>query len=251
MQTNLCWLAAARLGSEGGSEFVRRAQAFASVMQERRAAIYGGTFDPVHNGHLKVARRVQKLFGLDEMIFVPACVPPHKRNSGITSAFHRFAMLALATKDDERLRVSKIELDQPDRPYAVDTVARMKERQGSNCRLFFVMGADSWSEIATWRDWRRLLTMCDHIVVTRPGFEVNVQSSGFTLADIRGKSDDEILAVVAGSASPQVFVTDTVFEDVSATAIRAAARSGLREDLAKLVPPEVAAYIEKYGLYKN
>jgi nicotinate-nucleotide adenylyltransferase len=220
-------------------------------MQERRAAIYGGTFDPVHNGHLKVARRVQKQFGLDEMIFVPACVPPHKRGAGITSAFHRFAMLALATKNDDRLRVSTIELDQPDRPYAVDTVARMKERLGNDCRLFFVMGADSWSEIATWREWQRLLMMCDHIVVTRPGFEVNVQSSGFTVADIRGKSESEIQAAVTESTAPRVFVTDTVFEEVSATAIRAAARNGSREALAKLVPPEVTAYIEKYGLYED
>ena len=220
-------------------------------MQERRAAIYGGTFDPVHNGHLKVARRVQRLFGLDEMIFVPACVPPHKRNSGITSAFHRFAMLALATENDDRLRVSTIELDQPDRPYAVDTVARMKERQGSDCRLFFVMGADSWAEITTWREWQRLLTMCDHIVVTRPGFEVDVKSSGAAVADIRGKSDDEIQAAVAESTTPRVFVTDTVCEDVSATAIRAAARNGRREELSKLVPPEVALHVEKYGLYKN
>ncbi|MGZ8844779.1 MAG: nicotinate-nucleotide adenylyltransferase, partial [Pyrinomonadaceae bacterium] len=138
-------------------------------MQQRRAAIYGGTFDPVHNGHLEVARRVQKLFALDEVIFVPACVPPHKRGTGISSAFHRFTMLALATENDDRLRVSTVELDQPDRPYAVETVARMQQKLGSRYRLFFIMGADSWSEITTWRDWRRLLTMCDHIVVTRPG----------------------------------------------------------------------------------
>ena len=152
--TNRFWLAADQLGSEGGSKFVRQAQAFASVMQPRRAAIYGGTFDPVHNGHLKVARRVQKLFGLDEVIFVPACVPPHKRGAGISSAFHRFAMLAIATENDERLRVSTVELEQPDRPYAVETVARMEERLGSDYRLFFLMGADSWSEITTWREWQ-------------------------------------------------------------------------------------------------
>src|SRR6185295_9075661 len=124
-------------------------------MALRRAAIYGGTFDPVHNGHLEVARRVQKLFGLDEVMFVPACVPPHKRDAGISSAFHRFAMLALATEKDERLRVSTIELDQPDRPYAVETVARMQAELGSGVRLFFIMGADSWAEITTWREWRR------------------------------------------------------------------------------------------------
>jgi nicotinate-nucleotide adenylyltransferase len=221
-------------------------------MRPRRAAIYGGTFDPVHNGHLKLARRVQTLFGLDEMIFVPACVPPHKRGAGITSAFHRFAMLALATENDERLRVSTIELEQPDRPYAVDTVARMQERLGPDCRLFFVMGADSWAEITSWREWQRLLTMCDHIVVTRPGFELDLKPVGLAgVMDVRGKIDDEVENIVAESSSPQLFVTDAVFEDVSATAIRAAARASGASDLTKMVPREVAAYINKYQLYKN
>jgi nicotinate-nucleotide adenylyltransferase len=214
-----------------------------------RAAIYGGTFDPVHNGHLKVARRVQKLFGLEQVIFVPACVPPHKRGTGITSAYHRFAMLSLATEHDERLRVSTIELEQPDRPYAVETVARMQERLGSNCRLFFVMGADSWSEITTWREWERLLTMCDHIVVTRPGYEVNANASlAESLIDVRGKSDEAVQAIIT-SPAPQIFLTDAVFEDVSATDIRTAAQGN--DELINMVPPEVAAYIKKYGLYRN
>lgn len=219
-------------------------------MPGRRAAIYGGTFDPVHNGHLKVARRVQKLFGLDEVIFVPACVPPHKRASGITSAFHRFAMLALATEGDDRLRISTIELDQPDRPYAVDTVARMQERLGSECRLFFVIGADSWLEITSWHEWQRLLTMCDHIVMTRPGYQLN-PSAIAPVTDLRGKSHDEVQAVVAESTIPRVFVDDAVCEDVSATAIRAAVRNGGVNELDEMLPRPVAAYIRKYELYKN
>ncbi|MGZ8843439.1 MAG: nicotinate-nicotinamide nucleotide adenylyltransferase, partial [Pyrinomonadaceae bacterium] len=95
-------------------------------MALRRVAIYGGTFDPVHSGHVEVARRALKLFELDEVIFVPACVPPHKRNASITSAFHRFAMLALATEQDQRLLVSTIELDAPELPYAVETFERIK-----------------------------------------------------------------------------------------------------------------------------
>ena len=217
-------------------------------MQPRRAAIYGGTFDPVHNGHLKVARGVQKLFGLDEVILIPACVAPHKRGAGITSAFHRFAMLALATEHDERLTVSTAELDQPDRPYAVDTVARMQEKLGSDCRLFFVMGADSWSEITTWREWQRLLTMCDHIVVTRPGCELPIDKDRANFVDVRGKDEGAIRAIVDESQSPQVFVTDAVMEDVSATAIRAAAKNA---KLTSMVPPAVADYIEKYELYRN
>ena len=220
-------------------------------MQSRRAAIYGGTFDPVHNGHLKVARGVQKLFALDEVILVPACVPPHKRGAGISSAFHRFAMLALATESDERLTISTVELDQPDRPYAVETVARMQEKLGSDCRLFFVMGADSWSEITTWREWERLLTMCDHIVVTRPGYELPADRISGNVVDVRGKDATAIQAMIDESPSPQVFVTDFVWEDVSATAIRAAARDGKQAELAQMVPPTVANHIEKYELYRN
>ena len=206
-------------------------------MQPRRAAIYGGTFDPVHNGHLKVARGVQKLFALDEVILVPACVPPHKRGAGISSAFHRFAMLALATESD-------------DRPYAVETVARMQEKLGSDCRLFFVMGADSWSEITTWREWERLLTMCDHVVVTRPGYELPADRIRGNVVDCRGK-DASLIPALDGSPRPQVFVTDAVWEDVSATAIRAAARNRKQTELAQMVPPTVANYIEKYELYRN
>jgi nicotinate-nucleotide adenylyltransferase len=221
-------------------------------MAAKRAAIYGGTFDPVHNGHLKVARRVQQLFGLDEVILVPACVPPHKRAAGITSAFHRFAMLALATENDRQLRISTIELEQPERPYAVETVARMRKQLDSDVRLFFVMGADSWSEITTWREWQRLLTMCDHIVVTRPGYELALdRGSNANVTDVRGKTGDEVQATVDQLSGPHIFVSDAVFDDVSATAIRTAAADGRREELTTMVPLEVAAYIEKYGLYKD
>src|SRR5258708_1125596 len=113
-------------------------------MALRPAGIYGGPFDPVHNGHIEVAGRILELFELDEVIFVPACVPPHKRGAGITSAFHRFAMLALATQHDARLRLSTIELEAPDRPYAVDTVERRhsaigcQQRRRSRAGLFRV-----------------------------------------------------------------------------------------------------------------
>ena len=169
-------------------------------MARRRVGIYGGTFDPVHNGHLEVARRVLQLFELDEVIFVPACVPPHKRNLKLTSAFHRFAMVALATETDRRLLVSTIELDAPDRPYAVDTVARM---QDETRRLFFIIGADSWSEISTWHEWRRLVSMCDLIVVTRPGYVVESKVDNF--ADVRGQESQAVVELLEGETMPRVF----------------------------------------------
>lgn len=219
-------------------------------MAQRRAAIYGGTFDPVHNGHLQAARRVLDLFALDRVIFVPACVPPHKRNATITSAFHRFAMLALATQDDAGLRISTIELDAPERPYAVETLARVQDALGAAHQLFFMMGADSWLEITTWRDWQKLLTMSDQIVVTRPGYDLTAADPG-RLVDVRGLRQKEIAALMDNEKERRAFLTDAAMIDVSATAIRAAARAGDRERLREMVPPTVAGYVEKYGLYKN
>ncbi len=219
-------------------------------MSTRRAAIYGGTFDPVHNGHVTVARSVSQLFALDRLIFVPAFVPPHKRGAGISPAFHRFAMLALATEDDAGFSVSTIELDEPERPYAVDTVARIQDQVGLDSRLFFIMGADSWAEITTWFEWEKLLRMCDQIVVTRPGYDL-VASPARPASDVRGKSEEDVSALIDADSERHTYFTDAAILEVSATAIRAAARAGDSERLREAVPETVANYIEKYGLYRN
>ncbi len=220
-------------------------------MTLQRAATYGGTFDPVHKGHLEVARRVLELFQLEEVLFVPACVPPHK--SGISSAFHRFAMLALATEQDARLRISTIELDEPERPYAVDTVERMQFELGADRRLFFMIGSDSWSEITTWHEWQRLLKMCDLIVVTRPGYELSgkIPNGAAQVVDVQGMNQREISEVIDSDSGPRTFLTDAAMVNISATAIRAAARAGKNERLREMVPSAVASYIEKYELYQN
>jgi nicotinate-nucleotide adenylyltransferase len=223
-------------------------------MSLRRAAIFGGTFDPVHNGHLEAARRVLQLFGFDQLIFVPALMPPHKRKATITSPFHRFAMLTLATEDDAQLRVSTVELDDPKRPYAVETIARVQQDLGPDWRIFFVMGADSWLEITTWHEWQRLLTMCDQVVVTRPGHDLSVAGSSPAEAgnvDVRGLSEDRISELIGASDQPRTFISDAVTLDVSATAIRAAARAREYKVLRQMVPPAVAGYIEKYELYSS
>ncbi len=218
-------------------------------MTLKRVAIYGGTFDPVHNGHLEVARGVLKLFELDELMFVPAWVPPHKRNANITSAFHRFGMLALATQADQRLLVSTLELDVPDRPYAVDTITRMLLKP--NQRLFFLIGADSWNEIATWLQWQKLLKLCDLIVVTRPGYEIDHSPREANVVDVRGKEALDVSGVLEEHAPPRVFITDVVNVDVAATEIRSVARAEDMERLKTMVPPPVADYIRKHRLYGN
>ena len=217
-------------------------------MTLKRVAIYGGTFDPVHHGHVEAARAVLKFFELDELFFVPAWAPPHKRNANITSAFHRFGMLALATQADQRLLISTVELDSPDRPYAVDTITRMLK---PDRRLFFLIGADSWNEITTWFEWQKLLTLCDLIVVTRPGYEVATAPVEANVVDLRGKGAIEVRRELEEHAAPRVFITDVVNVDVAATTIRSLARAGDIEGLKTMVTPTVADYIGKHRLYVN
>jgi nicotinate-nucleotide adenylyltransferase len=137
-------------------------------MSERRVAAFGGTFDPIHNGHLEIARAIVRNFGLDQLLIVPAHRPPHKNARAISDAYHRYAMAALATLDEPRVSVSTIELEAPGRPYTYETVERLGFVFGKETRLFLVMGADSFEEINTWREPARILSNVDVIVATRP-----------------------------------------------------------------------------------
>jgi nicotinate-nucleotide adenylyltransferase len=221
--------------------------------RKKRIALYGGTFDPVHVGHIAVAHGLLKLFGLDELLFIPAALAPHKRESKVTGALHRYALLALATRHEPQMLISTVELDQPERPYTFETLALMQERLGHEAQLFFVMGADSWMEITTWREWERVLTLTNQIVVARPGYEWNAlhvtPEVRERIVDLRGAQ--ELAREVEASSEAKIYVTDAVNMDVSATMIRRAIREARDADWLRLVTPAVADYIRKYGLYKE
>jgi nicotinate-nucleotide adenylyltransferase len=226
----------------------------------RRIGIYGGTFDPVHCGHLAVAEAVSNAFALDRIIFVPAFTPPHKRKRMISSPFHRMAMLALATADSPKMFISTVELEAPSRPYTVETLGQLRTEL-QPARLFFVMGADSFADVTSWREYEAILSEYDVVVVTRPGYpdcdacdgsqngEVVIGALAPQLkrriVDLRGgayPSDEDL-------KSPRVYLTDYVSIDVSATGIREAVEQSRSID--GLVPPPVAAYVEKYRLYQK
>jgi nicotinate-nucleotide adenylyltransferase len=211
--------------------------------------LYGGTFDPVHAGHLEVARGVLQLFEIEKVLFIPAQVAPHKVGRAVTEPIHRYAMLALATQDDPRLSISTFELETPDRRYTVDTVERFQQVLGESTELFFIMGADSWSEITTWREWERLLTIANHIVVTRPGYEPAATHGGAIgerIVDLRGMK-----TLPRSDGGKKIFLTDAVMKDVSATNIRRLAGEGRMEELTGLIPGPVLEYIKKYGIYRE
>jgi nicotinate-nucleotide adenylyltransferase len=214
----------------------------------KRLALYGGTFDPVHVGHLEVARKVSQLFEIEKVLFVPAQMAPHKIGRPVTEPLHRYAMLALATQNDPELVISTFELDAPDRRYTVDTIDHFQRELDDSTELFFIMGSDSWSEIDTWREWERLLMMTNHIVVTRPGYEPSTTHVGVLR--------DRIVDMRSGRAATTpnakgIFFTDVVMNDVSATNIRRLASEGRMEELVKFLPRPVLDYIQKYGIYRD
>ncbi|MFN0139573.1 MAG: nicotinate-nucleotide adenylyltransferase [Pyrinomonadaceae bacterium] len=213
----------------------------------KRIAFYGGSFDPVHNAHMALARSVVDLFELDEFVFIPAFHAPHKIRLRPTSAYDRYAMLCLTSANDPNLRVSKIELEVPEKPYSVETLARLKAEFPDD-RVFFVIGADSWMDIRTWREWQTLLLMTNVIVMTRPGYEI-----GFD--HVTDEMRNRIVDLRGGDAKgrtqtpeDRIFITDAVNLEISATEIRRKIREADASWLDD-VPQEVANYIEKYQIY--
>jgi nicotinate-nucleotide adenylyltransferase len=226
----------------------------------KRIAFYGGSFDPLHNGHLTIAHALLEVFALGEFVFIPAFHAPHKKDKKPTSAFHRFAMLALATNDEPSIKVSKMELDLPERPYSVETLTRLK-KELPDTEIFFVMGADSWADITTWREWETVLTLVNIIVVTRPDYEIGfdhvTDEIRERIVDLRnggqwrGALVDGQLKTISDHRPPttdHIYITDAVQIDVSATEIRQKIREN-KADWQADVPSAVAKYIEKYKLY--
>ena len=214
----------------------------------KRTAFYGGSFDPVHNGHLAVAEALIEQFSLDEFVFIPAFHAPHKLRKRPTSAYDRYAMLCLATDHDERIAVSKMEIEAPEKPFTVETLTTLNARL-IDTQIFFVMGADSWMDITTWRQWENVLSLSDHIVVTRPGSDLSfdhvTDEIRGRIVDLRGKPRE---IVSADQGSRRIYITDSVFLDISATDIRNRIRSGDRTWQVDVLP-EVAKHIEKYQIY--
>ncbi len=220
--------------------------------RKKRIALYGGTFDPIHLGHLAVARSVSRLFEIDELWFVVAQLAPHKLASPVTPALHRYAMLALATQADPRLLISTFELEATGRGYTVDTVAHFNATLQGTADLFFVMGADSWAEINSWREGARLLGLANHIVVSRPGYSLGwdhiAPELRLRVLDLRGLTN--VPTWEESDKGKRVFITDAVMSDIAATDIRQAVRENNCQ-LNELVPQVVADYIRKYRLYRD
>ena len=235
--------------------------------------IFGGSFDPIHRGHLALAQAAASRYSLRQVLFVPANVPPHKQKQPLTAFIHRYAMVALATQDEKQFKPSLLEAPEsvtnyvataaPGRPaerspaavnYSIDTVGRLKRSLKESDRLFFLIGMDAFKDIAKWHEARALLGECDFIVASRPGYSLrdvaeslpeglrppSAVTRPFHKQPAKG---DLVLPGVT------LHLLEGVNQSVSATAIRKAAAEG--KPLARWLDPRVADYIRKHALYRG
>jgi nicotinate-nucleotide adenylyltransferase len=217
---------------------------------------FGGSFDPIHRGHLALAKGAADRFSLRQILFVPASVPPHKQKDPVTAFVHRYAMVALATQEERVWTPSLLEApaDGEPRPnYSIDTVRRLKRSLKKADKLFFLMGIDAFRDIAKWREATALLAECEFVVASRPGYSLQDVAEALPGA-LRPPAEvtkpfhkqpatgDLMLPGVA------LHLLESLQQNVSATTIRAAAAQG--KPLGRWLEPRVAEYIKKVGLYK-
>lgn len=194
--------------------------------------VLGGTFDPIHNGHLIVAEEVKTRLNLVEIIFVPAGQPWLKAERPVSPVEHRLQMLRLALADKSYFKLSSIEIERTGPSYTVDTITELRDKLGSEEELFFILGWDSLAELPQWREPSRLIKMCYLVAVPRPGYP---------------RPKLKALEVIIRGLSQRVMLRDKPEIDISASAIRERVARGL--SICHLVPGPVNRYIKEQGLY--
>jgi nicotinate-nucleotide adenylyltransferase len=211
-------------------------------------AIFGGTFDPIHAGHLEAARAAQRRFRLDRVLFIPTGNPPHKIHDHLTEYAQRYAMVAVACANELRFIPSTIETPTVDGSprYSIDTVRGVRRRLRQHDRLFFLVGADAFLDLPHWREFRRLLDSVEFIVVSRPGFDIDAlrQVAPPDLLPARHLAQRDGTIRLRHGAIHLLHDVDT---PVASRDIRQAVRA--RKSITSLVPELVEEYILKEGLY--
>ncbi|MBL76322.1 MAG: nicotinic acid mononucleotide adenylyltransferase [Chloroflexi bacterium] len=198
-----------------------------------RRGILGGTFDPIHTGHLILAQEVLWQLGLDQLWFVPTGLPWMKRDESITDGVHRKAMVELAIKDNNAFFLSTSELERPGETYTVDTLEEMRSGDMADDELLFVMGADTLHTLHLWKKPKRILELARIIVALRPGY---------------GPINLDALLAVDPTASERIMTVQMPLIEISGKELRRRATRG--ESIKYLVPDQVAHYIDEHSLYR-
>jgi len=219
-----------------------------------RLGLLGGSFNPVHNGHLTIARQTREALGLDQILFIPTNHPPHKPNDNLAPAQDRYEMVRLATASDPTLAISDVEIRRPGISYSIDTIRLLHQGYAAQTQLFFLIGLDAFLDFSSWREPPALLELCPFVVLSRPGLSFRSLSAVALLPPIPQSSLADLdvgrisqLEVPLGRQRLTCLRLPPC--PVSASDIRARIRRGL--PVANLLPPLVESYILQYHLYQE
>jgi nicotinate-nucleotide adenylyltransferase len=201
---------------------------------EGKIGIMGGTFDPIHIGHLATAEAVRIEYGLDRVLFIPAANPPHKQRSHVTPAMHRYIMTVMATYSNPFFYVSPIEMERCGPSYTVDTLKVLAEEYGADTKLYFITGADAIGDLPTWKDIGQVLELCEFIATTRPGSTTEL---------------DDVINHLGAKGMERIHRLTTPELEISSTDIRDRVKRG--RSIKYIVPESVENYILKEGLYRK
>lgn len=210
--------------------------------------VFGGTFDPVHCGHLALAEGVRDRFALDRVLLLPARVPPHKEQDAVADWHHRLTMAALACVDRQGLAASGLEGSRQGPSYSVDTLAHFRAGMAPEEPLFFLMGADSLADLPSWREPERILSLANLVVAPRPGVERAAALAPLDAGMRQRVTDAAELADGAPPAAGCIYWVELPLIDLSGSGIRRRVREG--GDIGGLVPQAIAHYISRYHLYR-
>ena len=197
-------------------------------------AILGGTFDPVHKGHVEIAKSVLKQTGAEKILFIPSGNPPHKDERMVTDKFHRLNMLNMAVEGEKDFVVSTIEIDREGKTYTIDTIRELREIFGIDVKFFFIMGADALHYIYMWKDFKELLKICSFAAVTRPGY--------------RAAELEQDVDILTNKYGGDIHIIEIPPVNVSSSEIRDNIKSGI--SINDMVNSNVYDYIVKNELYK-
>ncbi|HLG23174.1 MAG TPA: nicotinate-nucleotide adenylyltransferase [Candidatus Manganitrophaceae bacterium] len=219
-----------------------------------RIGLLGGTFNPIHNGHLQIAEEVQKKLSLDRLLFIPSGDPPHKKREQIPSAEHRLEMTRLALFPYPHFEVCDIEVKRPGKSYSIQTVTELKRLYPSE-KLFFIIGTDAFFDLPTWREAERLLTLCDFAILSRPGHPFSRLPD---LPLLRSIDRNALMELDRGGESvytfrigPEASLHFIRIAPIAVSASEIRKRLKKREETKNLLPESVSSYIIKNKLYQE
>jgi nicotinate-nucleotide adenylyltransferase len=211
--------------------------------------LFGGTFDPIHYGHLRAAEEMMEIFKLNRIIFIPSSRPPHKLEAEITSFYHREQMVRMAIDGNVSFSFSDVENLRAGKSYSVETVEYILNKYMEDLELYFIVGQDAFHAITTWKDWEKLLLLCNFAVMTRPGYENKGLETILTREFAARFVHDKDIDGFKGPTGHTIYFRHTTFLDISSSRMRTMAQTG--NSVRYLTPDNVRNYIIKNSLYKK